>query len=398
MEKRPRVIHLIYSYAIEGPGGGIGRFVMDLCRLMDAEQFEIQTFGLHPYNTIFEQENIKDLEAAGIQTFIAPSWNPSRPYHSFWKATNYLVKLLSEHPADIIHSHSEFTDIIALILKLRLRSPIILRTVHYGYRYEWRSKPLRRLLLTNFLYPLLFKREIGVSPSITQTLNQRWITKTLQQKALYIPNGININRFNNLKSNREKLTSEFELPDDAFIICSVGGLTEQKGFPYLLEAAKQVVQSIPRSIFLIIGEGEQESELRSRIQQMGLEKQVILTGPRKDIESILSSCDLFVSSSLWEGLPTVILESMAAGLPVVGTDIPGTTDLISHNWNGWLAPAMDGYALGETIQYAYQNHLRWSEIVRNANETISQYSLSHITKQYQVLYKSVLKKPEGNLD
>ena len=353
---------------------------MDLCRLMDPEQFDIQTFALHPYNTIFEQENIKTLEAAGIQTFIAPSWDPSRPYQSFWKATNYLAKLLSEHHADIIHSHSEFTDIIALILKLRLRSPIILRTVHYGYRYEWRSKPLRRLLLTNFSYPLTFKREIGVSPSITQTLNQRWITKSLKQRALYIPNGINIDRFRNLKSNREKLCSELKLPDDAFIICSVGRLTEQKGFPYLLEAARYVVQTIPGSIFIIIGEGEQESELRSRIQQLGLEKQVLLTGPRKDVESILSSCDLFVSSSLWEGLPTVILESMAAGLPVVGTEIPGTRDLISHNLNGWLAPAMDGSALGKTIQYAYQNRSRWVEIIQNANETISQYSLSHISK------------------
>jgi glycosyltransferase involved in cell wall biosynthesis len=383
---KARILELMYSFDVEGGSGGVGRFVSDLSRSLPRERYEVSICGLWNLGTEAEQERIRLLNADGVQAFAAADWEASRPYLSFWRATRSLLKWLRRNPVDLIHSHSEFSDVAALLARLRMPALASLRTVHYGYRYEWRKRPLRRLFLTNFLYPLLFDAEVGVSQSIADALNRRLVARLLRRKSRCIYNAIDLDRFAQVRVDIAQKKRSLNLPCDAALIGSVGRLTEQKGYGYWVEAAALALARLNQVHFLLIGEGELAEALQAQVHRLGAGAQITLAGSRSDIEELLACMDLFVSSSLWEGLPTVILESMACGLPVVATDIPGTRELIQPGVNGWLAPPADAQALCDAIVAAMQSPLRRAEMAVKARETVKKFSLQAVARQYIDLY------------
>jgi glycosyltransferase involved in cell wall biosynthesis len=294
--------------------------------------------------------------------------------------------------SDILHSHSEFGDAALLMMKFRPRPPLILRTVHYGYRVEWRKRPLRRLLLTNFLYPLLLDREIGVSQAITDTLNQRRAARYFKKEAICLYNAIDLDRFTQVQVDRAGKRRSLNIPFDALLVGSAGRLAEQKGFSVLVDAAALVLEQLPEAYFLVMGEGELAAELKAQAHRLGIESRLIFSGPRSDVEEIFPCLDLFVSSSLWEGLPTVIIEAMAAGVPVVATDIPGTTELVENKINGLLAAKGDPQALARAIIEALQSKTMRSEFARRAFDTAQKFSIKTVAASYAALYRDLVKR------
>ena len=125
------------------------------------------------------------------------------------------------------------------------------------------------------------------------------------------------------------------------IILTIGRLIDVKGYPYLLEAVPAVVKQVPDVRFLWVGEGPLEDELRERVESLGLEDWVCFTGPRSDVPDLLVTADLLVMPSLVEGLPLGALEAMAAGLPIVGTRVCGTSEVIRDGVTGRLVPPGD---------------------------------------------------------
>ncbi len=125
------------------------------------------------------------------------------------------------------------------------------------------------------------------------------------------------------------------------IVLTIGRLIDVKGYPYLLEAVPAVVKHEPNVCFLWVGEGPLESELRERVHALGLDDWVCFTGPRSDVPDLLVTADLLVMPSLVEGLPLGALEAMAAGLPIVGTRVCGTSEVIRDGVTGRLVPPGD---------------------------------------------------------
>jgi len=389
MARRIRVVEMIYGFGVEGAGGGAGRFGVDLSRSLDRDRFDVSVFGLWNRGTPFEEERIQHLNSSGIPAFAATDWDEGRPYRSFWRAVRAIRSVLSQHPADILHSHHEFADVAALLLKPRLRSPRIMRTVHNGYRYEWRKRPLRRLILTNLLYPVRFDMEIGVSQSIVETLDQRWLSRLLGRQAVCVHNAIDLERFMHLSLDPLEKRRSLGLPADAPLIGTVGRLTEEKGYAYLLEAAALVLRHLPHAHFLIVGDGPLRGPLAAQAQRLGIEAHVIFAGPRSDVEACLACLDLFVSSSLWEGFSTVIMESMAAGVPVVATDTPGARELVQPGITGWLVPPANDDVLADAILTAIASASVRGAVAHRAQESVRGFSIEAVARKYEALYESV---------
>ncbi len=131
------------------------------------------------------------------------------------------------------------------------------------------------------------------------------------------------------------------LHPEARIVLTIGRLMDVKGYPYLLEAVPAVVKQVPDARFLWVGEGPLEHELRERVHSLGLDDWVCFTGPRSDVPDLLVTADLLVMPSLVEGLPLGALEAMAAGLPIVGTRVCGTSEVIRDGVTGRLVPPGD---------------------------------------------------------
>ena len=148
-------------------------------------------------------------------------------------------------------------------LRFERAVPKIIRTVHYSYRYEWNRKPLRRALLTNFSYPLLFDTEVGINKTINNRLTNRLVARMIRRRSERIPNAISLERFKDIKIDPIEKKSSLGIPPDAPVVGTVGRLADQKGYQYLLGAIPEVLKQAPNTKFLFIGEGPMADELKS---------------------------------------------------------------------------------------------------------------------------------------
>jgi glycosyltransferase involved in cell wall biosynthesis len=139
-------------------------------------------------------------------------------------------------------------------------------------------------------------------------------------------------------SGRAALQALFASPRD-HVVVGVGRLSPEKGFADLVEAARLVVQELPDAGFVIVGDGPSRQGLEAQLRDAGLAGHVVLAGFRADVDALLPGADVLAQSSHTEGLPNVVLEACAAGVPVVATDVGGTGEVVADGVNGRLVPA-----------------------------------------------------------
>jgi glycosyltransferase involved in cell wall biosynthesis len=133
------------------------------------------------------------------------------------------------------------------------------------------------------------------------------------------------------------------------VVLTIGRFTEQKNHKCLLDAVPSVLARVPSTYFMWAGTGPLEDELRRLVLERGLENNVRFLGRRTDVPDLMQAADLFVLPSKFEGLPLVVLEAMAAGLPVVGTDVCGTGEAVRDGVTGRLVAPEDAAALSAAI-------------------------------------------------
>jgi glycosyltransferase involved in cell wall biosynthesis len=159
--------------------------------------------------------------------------------------------------------------------------------------------------------------------------------------------GVNISQIDKIPS--VDAHAAFFLPHNAPVIGNVAALVPHKGQRHLIAAAARVVREQPDARFVILGDGELRPVLERQIKDLGLERHVILAGFRTDAIGLMKSFDVFVMSSLTEGLGTSILDAMTCGKPVIGTKTGGIPEAVSHNDTGLLVPPHDDAALAKAI-------------------------------------------------
>lgn len=386
-----RVLQIISGFAIEGPLGGIERFGVELAQALAAGgQVEPLVCGMWAYQTPYEADWMARLQAQGIDAFMPAVWEDSSPYRSFWRAWQGTRRHLHGGRVDILHSHCQFGDGLALLLKRELGAKAVVRTVHN--EREWGKRPLRHLLLTNGLYPLRFQQELGVSQQVVDNLNQRPLARRLGKTAVLAYNALNVSRFANIRVNRDEKRRELGLPADAPLIGSVGRLTEQKAYDLFLKAAALVQARLPEAHFLLVGDGPLAADLQAQADRLGLAARVTFTGARRDVEELLPILDVFVNSSHWEGLPTVMLESMAARVPVVATNVSGNRELVRDGENGRLVPPNDPSALAQAVQdtLALPPSQRQAICQAAFNQVQATFDINQIARQHEALYRAHL--------
>lgn len=392
IQSRIRVAELVNGFAVEGPGGGASRFGISLGKSLDQTRFQPRILGLWNFGMAYEKERLTALNEAGILAHAATDWQERNPYRSFWMAYQNLRKFFSSHAVDILHSHSEFGDIAALFLKIVHRRLILIRTIHNGYPIEWRKRPIRRLFLTNLLYPFFFSAEIGVNQAIVDQLDKRWIARILNKKAIWQPNAIDLNRFIGITESKRGLLAELSIDKNTFIVGSIGRLAIEKGIEDLLQAASLVVKANPHVFFVIVGEGDLRAALVDIAENLGISKHVRFTGARPDIEAMYGCFDVLVNSSLWEGLSTVILEGLAARVPVIATDIPGNQAILTHGKNSLIVPPARPDKLAKAILEIAEDHPLRSLLIKNGLETVESYRIEAITQSHEILYQRLFQK------
>lgn len=391
------VLELTAGVAIGDPLGGAARFVVELTKAFNQPN---STLGIEPflasiwkYGTCAEANWQEFLRQESIPSSFAANWNPRLPLLSCVEGLVGLWRSVGFSP-DIIHSHSDFTDIAAVLLKRRLGARYLVRTRHSTV--EWPKRPALGRAFGHWLYPGMFDVEVAVSKSSTTALNERTLARWLNRRAITIYNAIDFDRFKATQMHRTASRQVLQLSEETQVLGTVGALVAKKGVDTLLYALSSIVQDTEDVKLLIVGDGPERARLERLAAELNVGEHAIFLGAQTHIEQIMPAFDAYVSGSLVEGLPTVLLESIAAGVPVIATDIPGNDEVISNGVTGRLVPPQAPQAMAAAIKEAFQNTDLTSEMAHNALLDIrSRFDIHNIATQYAELFQRLMRSHHG---
>jgi len=384
-----RVLLIMNSIAIGGPVGGAERFGVALARALNRTSVQPLVAALWNWEPSLEASWQRQLADEGIPAIIGPAKDDRKPLRNFAAAVATLARTVPA-PVDFIHSQCDFGDVAAVLLRRRLGARGVVRTAHN--EREWAKRPWRRILLTDGIYPLIFDAELGVSQKVIDNLDRRPLARLLDRRGIVAHNALDFGRFTqNAHTDLNELRRSLGIPLDAYVVGTVGRLVAQKGYDVLLAAAKMVLAQRSDVHFVIVGSGELADSLQDTANQMGIADHVCFTGARRDVEEILASMNLFVSSSLWEGLPTVILEAMAAHVPVIATRVSGTGELVEEGVTGILVAPGDPAGLAVAILSSMASPESAQAMAARASEfALAHFDIRAVARQHEALYRQLL--------
>lgn len=294
-----------------------------------------------------------------------------------------LRRIVREHRIDVIHSHK--MEVIGPNLVGKLLGLATVQTVH-----ELPHRPMAGYKFIGWLNHLL-NDKVVVLCDRSKTMF-RWFGRE-SRKLVKIYNGIEAPA---PESNGAiPLREQLGLPPESRIALTVARLSKEKGLEYLIDAAAEVRKADPNVKFVVVGditfghEHAYKESLIAKVRQLGLEETVHLIGMRRDVPELLAQSDIFVLPSLSDTFPTVVLEAMGAGLPVITTDVGGTPEMVREG-TGVLVPPFDGGALKEAVLRMLGTDYR--EMGRRGGELFrSEFSRERYVRNTTELYEQLLR-------
>jgi glycosyltransferase involved in cell wall biosynthesis len=239
-------------------------------------------------------------------------------------------QLLRRVRPDVIHCHN-LDPLLIGGFAARLTGAIPVVMTKHGNRIP-RAGPAMSLIR----WLIRSARVVAVSLEALRLITE-WMPRGCPA-VLYIANGIATEAYDNLPP-REVARSALGFPAAAFIVGTVSRLVSCKRHLDLLEAFAEILPQFPGALLAIVGDGPLRPEIEARIARLGLQQSVVMLGDRRDIPEILAALDVFCLPSDQEGMPMTVLEAMAAGLPVVASDVGGIPELVDPGVTGLIVPA-----------------------------------------------------------
>ena len=242
-----------------------------------------------------------------------------------------LLEACKHERPDIVHANSIFffTTIAAALAKKVVNTPLI-TTVHGGSTSHLEGG-LRFFvnMYENSLGRWVLNQSDCVIAVSREVMHYAEALGTPHQKVTVIPNAVDIREFQPSSRGEGKSSGPVR-------VAFVGRLLQNKGPQYLVEGAAYVVHTCPSVRFYIVGEGPLLAQLMARVRQLGLEDHFTFLGLVPSVAEFLKGCDILVRPSLTEGMPLTALEAMACGLPVIASDVGGTSEILHHGETGFL--------------------------------------------------------------
>ena len=292
---------------------------------------------------------------------------------------------------DIVHTHTSKAGILGRLAAWLARVPIIVHTPHGHVFYGHFSYSLSRLFLwLERLLSRITHHQIALTPKEGKDYLQLRVSKPGSISIIH--SGVDLNRFQKGKKQRSRKRGELGIPGNSLVVGFVGWLLPIKGVSFLVEAMAGVVQKHPRSMLVLVGKGEKEQDLRKQADNLPLTNKVIFLGWRPDVEEIIPCFDLVALPSLNEGMGRVLVEAMAAGLPIVASQVGGIPDLVKHNKNGLLVPPKDAAALESAISNLLDDEKTRKRMGDAGRKMCRPYSVDAMAAQIDDLYERLLRE------
>jgi glycosyltransferase involved in cell wall biosynthesis len=256
-----------------------------------------------------------------------------RNHFDIFRLINY-GKFIIQSKFDIVISFTSSANNLTRLIKL------FFPYTNFFHIAGERGRDLDRITISNWIDSKLSKlSDLIICNSKVQREKLILTEKIKPEKVQVIYNGFDFNQMKNIIPL--DLYNEFGIPKGNRVICSVGNLSDHKNIPMYMNVAEKVLSKSDSISFLYVGDGPDLEKYKNETIKRGLNKKVFFIGRRNDVLAILKECNIFILTSAWEGLPNVIIEAMAAKVPMVSTNVDGVSEVITKGHNGYLVKSGD---------------------------------------------------------
>ena len=366
------------------PIGGSERVVLNIAKGINRKEF-----NFHVITTDNFESHWYGKYQLYFKNIIVPFWR--RPYDKI--CFNYFKELISKLNIDIVIISNSLTGYRFLpLLKSEFKNITAIDIRHADWQ-EFRIKEI---------VPYLDKR-ICISNHLKQHISQQYLRYGLaniyQKRLKVIHNGIDETKYKPIKKKKNRFKLKFEIPHETKIISFVGRLSTGKNLSLLVNIAKKIIETSHKEniIFVLAGEGEEMNNIRNMIKKYKIQNNFILTGQLNDNEIIelLMDTHILLITSKHEGIPLVISEALAMGVPVISTNVGAIDEIIDHNINGYLVDINKDVTeqFSSKILNLIKNERKYLELSKKTRKTIlPEYSYKTMGNKYKEIFNKCINK------
>ncbi|MBI3864311.1 MAG: GT4 family glycosyltransferase PelF [Planctomycetia bacterium] len=358
------VVHVVLALNI----GGLEKVVYDLVRFADRDEFATSVLCLGEIGALepaFQEIGIP-VEALGVHK------------RGILRGIMAVARRLRELRPDVLHTHNPAAHIVGAPAARWAGIPVVVHSRHGMHESHGWSTTLGNRLATRLTHCM-------VAVSTAAATISRSDDRGPENRLAVIRNGVDLNLY------RQRGKSAPHTSFKAIHAARLDNTTKDQRT--LLRAVRLVVDRKPDFTLDIVGDGSDRTTLEALCDELKLRSHVQFLGFRHDVHELLPQADLFVLSSVTEGLPMTLLEAMAAGLPIVSTDVGGISELVRHQETGLLVAPQNPEALACAILELVHDPQRSVDMGRAGRRRVEQeFDIRVVTARYEELYRTLLRK------
>lgn len=357
-----RVMHVVYALK----PGGMELGVLKVVNALDPQRVRSAICSTRPGG------RLRQLVAPGVPVFELRRRDGNDP-RLVWA----LYRLFQRERPHIVHTHAWGTLLEGAVAARLAHVPVVVHGEHGTLQLRWHQRLLQRAAWSRV------DQVVSVSTRLAERMASE--IRFPIERIRTIRNGVDLSRFGRM--NRVDARVALGLPADALIVGTVGRLVAVKDHVSLVEAVAQLRHQGFAPLLLVAGDGPLKGEIEQRAAALGITSQVRLLGHRPDVEVVLAVLNVFVLSSVSEGLSNTILEAMASGLPVVATNVGGADELVDEGVTGLLVPARAPAAMARAMGLLFADGAIRAAMGTAARHRVeAQFSLTEMVRRYEALY------------
>ena len=348
--------------------GGVPLLIKNIALGLDGRDFEVHVACLSPPGPIFEE-----LAASGIPTYALNARGPQDFIVAF-----RLAKLLSCLRPDVLFTALVHANFMGRLVGRLLGIRRIFSSIHTV------EKEKRWHLQLENLFCRLSNKTVCVSNAVYRQVKE--VCHAPLNQLELILNGVDVEDFNKIEESSIKIPGLFP---DRTVLIFVGRLDAVKGVDVLIRAVSILNEKMDTIHLLIVGDGAIRSELEALTTKLNLSDKVSFLGTRRDIPSLLRLADIKVMPSYWEGLPVSAIEAMAAGIPVIASNVEGLNEVVRESVTGILVPPGNPEMLAKAIVRCAANPQLCEEMGKNGKKVaMRDFSFQRMITSYKHLFYS----------
>jgi len=310
-----------------------------------------------------------------------------------------IYKLIKKNRYDIVHTHTAKAGVLGRIAAFMARTPVIIHTLH-GITFHRLLKGPARWLYISLEKLCSYFTDIFIT--VGEDLKQKYIEQKISKPEKYVTiySGFELLDFKKngnvepeeIKHERSKLG----ISDNDIVLGTVSRLEPRKGHVYLFDALTKVIKRNPNIKLLVAGNGAYETKLKTMAKEKNIAGHVIFLGYQENIARVMRLIDIFTLTSLWEGLPRVLVQAALMELPIVTFDVEGAWEVVKENKHGFIVPTCDVDLFAERVNFFIENPETAKEMGKyGRNVVTNDWDADVMVRKITAVYENLLASTNG---